>query len=148
MAYKGVFKPKHPEKYTGDSGRIIYRSRWELIVMQHFDQHPDVITWSSEEMVIPYVSPVDNRRHRYFPDFVVKLKDKDGKIKVVMIEVKPAYQVAEPKKPKTSAASRRYLTEVKTWSVNQAKWAAARDFCEDKGWQFMIITEHDLKLTF
>jgi hypothetical protein len=148
MAYKGIFKPKHPEKYAGDLTNIQYRSRWELIVMQHFDHHPDVITWSSEECIIPYISPVDNRRHRYFPDFVVKLRDKDGQIKVIMIEVKPAGQVAEPKKPKSSASNRRYLTEVKTWSVNQAKWAAAREFCADKGWQFIIVTEHDLKLTF
>ena len=146
MAYKGPFRPKNPHKYKGDPTKIIYRSRWELMVMQRLDSHPDVIQWSSEEVVIPYVSPIDNRYHRYFMDFYMKRRNKEGKIEEILIEVKPLAQTKPP--TVQNKATRRYITEVQTWGVNSAKWAAAREYCKDRGWQFQIITEKELGLTF
>lgn len=147
MAYQGIFRPNNPGKYKGDPTNIVYRSRWELVLMGHLDKHPDVIQWASEEVIIMYRSPIDNRVHRYFPDFYVKKKNaSDNKISEVLIEVKPKVQTKPPsvqKKP-----NKRYLTEVKTWGVNSAKWDAARKYCDAKGWDFMIITEDHLGLNF
>lgn len=139
MAYKGRFSPKNPSKYGGDPTNIIYRSLWERKVMVYLDENPSVIEWKSEEIPIPYISPVDNRRHRYFPDFIVKVRKSDGSIQTLMLEVKPKAQTREPKIQKKR--TRKYLTEVTTWGINQAKWAAAREFCADRGWNFKILTE-------
>jgi hypothetical protein len=144
MAYKGYFKPTNPQKYAGDPSNIVYRSRWELVVMSYLDRHEDVIKWASEEVIIPYVSPVDGRRHRYFPDFTVVSKTPDGRTKKTMIEVKPKSQTVPPAQPKQK--TKRFIQEVTTWAVNDAKWKAARHFCEMNGWDFTILTEDDLNL--
>ena len=138
MAYKGKFRPINPSKYKGDPTNIIYRSLWECKLMKYLDDHPDIIEWSSEEFFIPYKSPIDGKYHRYFPDFWVKKKTKE----VMVIEVKPAAQTKAPKVQKSR--SRRYLSEVKTWGINQAKWKAAVEFCKDRGWLFKIMTEKEL----
>ena len=142
MSYKGLFRPRNPAKYKGDASNIIYRSLWEMRLMSYLDAHPDVIQWASEEFSIPYRSPLDGRIHRYFPDFWVKQKGRDGKIEVRVIEVKPAKQtkppVAQTKKTK------KYITEVATWGINEAKWKAAISFCNDRGWKFSIMTEKEL----
>lgn len=141
---KGKFRPKHPEKYKGDPAGITYRSSWELKLMGTLDNNPDVIEWSSEELNIKYRSPIDGKIHRYFPDFVVKKKNaSDGRIVTVMIEVKPAYQTVPPK-VQSGKPSKRYITEVHNWGVNSAKWKAAEEYCLDKGWQFIKMTEYDL----
>jgi|TARA_R110000803_G_scaffold183994_2_gene246298 hypothetical protein len=149
MAYKGRFRPKHPDKYKGDSTKIIYRSLWELKVFKYMDDHSDVIWWQSEEVVVPYRSPIDSRIHRYFPDVVVHKRDGQGNPQTIMIEIKPAAQCRPPdpknkNKTKTGRVSRRYLNEVKTWGVNEAKWKAAKNFCADRGWHFTIMTEHHI----
>lgn len=146
MAYKGFFKPKNVEKYKGDPTKITYRSRWELIVMQKLDAHPDILEWSSEEINIKYRSPLDNRIHRYFPDFYMKRRSTEGKIESFLIEVKPKAQTMPPKV--LNKPSKRYINEVATWGVNSAKWEVAQEYCKDRGWKFMIITENELGLTF
>lgn len=149
MAYKGIFSPRNPKKYAGDATNIIYRSRWELKLMDKLDRHPQVTKWASEEMVVPYISPVDNRRHRYFPDFVVEM-DVEGKKQIKMIEVKPLAQCKppKPKMTKTGKPTRRMINEQKTYAVNQAKWHAAREYCAKHGWEFVIMTERELGITF
>jgi hypothetical protein len=144
---QGVFKPLHPEKYKGDLKKNppVYRSGWELKVMVKFDNHPDVLQWSSEGVVIPYKSPIDNKYHRYFVDFYVKLKDVHGNIVEKIIEVKPKAQVMEPKKRKNQQ-DRTFLREVMTWGVNQAKWKAAEAAAKNKGWDFEIFTEDDINV--
>jgi hypothetical protein len=143
MAYKGKFSPKNPNKYRGDPTGIVYRSLWERKVMVYLDENINVLEWRSEEIAIPYLSPVDNRVHRYFPDFIVKVKNPDGSTKTMMLEVKPKAQTKEPKIP-TNKKTKRYITEVMTWGVNQAKWKSAQEFCLDKGWEFKLITEDHL----
>lgn len=142
--YKGVFKPRNPHKYKGDYTNIIYRSRWELVLMSYLDKHPDVKQWASEELVIPYRSPIDGRVHRYFPDFWVRKVNREGKEDITVIEVKPKSQTKEPKVQKR--LTKKYLYEVQTWGVNKAKWIAAEEYCRDRGWKFMIMTEHELGL--
>ena len=142
MSYKGKFRPKNYKKYKGDFREVIYRSSWELKFMQYCDTNKSIVKWSSEEIVIPYRSPVDNRIHRYFPDFYVKYKDIKGKLQEKVIEIKPAKQVKEPKMQKRR--TKKYVSEVFTYATNQAKWAAAEDFCKDRKWEFQILTEKEL----
>lgn len=144
MAYTGQFKPKNPGKYVGDYKNIIYRSSWECKVMDWLDRNPDVISWASEELIIPYISPVDGRWHRYFPDFLIKVKTKDGSTKTILIEVKPKKQTKEPERKKR--ITKQYINEVATWGVNQAKWKAAKEYCADRKWEFQLITEDHLGL--
>ena len=91
---------------------------------------------------IPYVSPTDNRVHRYFPDYLIKVKEKDDKIKSYVVEVKPKKQTQPPKKRKRMTKS--YLYECQTYAVNQAKWRAASEFWKDNRIEFKIITEDEL----
>ena len=142
MPYKGKFRPSEPKKYKGDPTNIVYRSLWELKFMRYCDSNKRIVKWSSEEIIIPYKSPLDNRLHRYFPDFYVKYKDVSGKIIEKVVEIKPANQVKEPKKQKTR--TKKYVNEVITYAKNQAKWVAAEEFCKDRRWQFQILTEKEL----
>lgn len=111
--------------------------------MQYLDSHPDVIEWSSEQVVVPYRSPIDNRVHRYFVDFYVKLKTKDGNIEKRLIEIKPKKQTEQPAR-QTGKPTKRYIEEVKTWGVNQAKWKAANEYAKDRSMTFQILTEIEL----
>ena len=144
MAYSGRFNPSNPQKYIGDPNNIIYRSSWECKMMSWLDQNPSIISWASEELIVPYISPVDNRKHRYFPDFIVKMRTKDGTLKTMMLEVKPKKQTIQPQIRKR--ITKQYLAEVQTWGVNQAKWKAATEYCLDRGWEFKILTEDHLGL--
>jgi|TARA_R110000782_G_scaffold74671_2_gene149096 hypothetical protein len=143
--HQGKFKPLNPGKYMGDPTNIIYRSGWEFKLMRYLDSHSKVLEWGSEELVIPYRSPIDGRMHRYYPDFIVKQINKYDKRETILIEVKPRAQTVPPDvkniKTATGKASRRYINEVKTWGVNQAKWQAAEEFCKDRGWKFQIMHE-------
>ena len=142
MAYSGKFKPKNYRKYKGDPTRIYYRSLWERTFMDWCDRNPAVIEWSSEEIIIPYRSPVDKKVHRYFPDFYVKYTNSKGEVKREIIEVKPKRQLSPPKKPKRR--TKNYLNEVKTYAVNQAKFKAAEEYCADRKFTFRFLTEDEL----
>ena len=137
-ALKGKYKVKNPEKYKGDHNNVFYRSSWELRFFNYCDKNPDIIKWSSEEIVIPYRSPIDGKRHRYFPDVWMKTKNGD----TYLIEIKPFKETHEPKK--RSRITKQYLYEVKTWGINSSKWKAAQEYCKDRGWIFKIITEKEL----
>lgn len=142
--YQGRFIPKNTKKYIGNVNNIIYRSSWELKFMKYCDTNPNVLEYGSEEIVIPYVSPLDNRVHKYYVDFYVKLKDSSGKITKYLIEIKPSKQTVPPKKPKRQ--NKNYVYAVTEYVKNQAKWKAATEFCEDNMWQFKILTEAELKV--
>lgn len=145
MAYdykQGFFKPHNPNKYMGDPTNIVYRSGWERRVMQTLDENTNIIRWASEEVIVPYISPIDNRPHRYFVDFYVEARTPNGGVKKILIEVKPEAQTKPPKQPKRK--TKRYISEVMTYGVNEAKWKAAQEYCREKGWEFQIITETDL----
>jgi len=139
---KSKYKPSYPEKYQGNPNNIICRSSWERKMCRWCDLNKNIISWASEEFSIPYVSPVDNRVHRYYPDYLIKVKESTGKIKTYVIEVKPKKQTTPPKKQKRQTKS--YLYECQMYAVNQAKWKAAKEFCLDNGVEFKIITENEL----
>ena len=139
---KSKYYPSYPNKYKGDSTNIICRSTWERKFCRWCDLNESILEWGSEEFYIPYISPLDNRVHKYFPDFIIKVKESTGQIKTYVIEVKPKKQTRPPKTPKRKTKS--YLYECKTYAVNQAKWKAAVEFCEDRRIKFKIITEDEL----
>jgi hypothetical protein len=142
MSYKGKYQPSYPKKYKGDHTNIIYRSLWERKFMRYCDLNENILEWGSEEIVVPYRSPVDNRYHRYFPDFYIKYKDNNGKIKKSIIEIKPYKQCIEPKVQKRKTKG--YIYEVVEYAKNQAKWNAAREWCLDRGYEFKVLTENEL----
>ena len=142
MSYKVKYYPSYPRKYKGDPTNIIYRSLWERKFMVYCDKNDNILEWASEEIAIPYRSPVDNRVHRYFPDFYMKVKERGGKIKRYVIEVKPAKQTKPPVKPKRQTKG--YIREAYEYAKNQAKWKMAREFCADRQWEFKVVTEKEL----
>ena len=142
MSYKGKYKVRCPYKYKGDPTKVIYRSLWELKFMRYCDSNVNILEWGSEEMYVWYRSPVDNRPHRYFPDFYIKAKESNGQIKKYIIEVKPKKQTAPPAKPKRQTKG--YLREAFEYARNQAKWKAANEWCIDRGFEFKVLTEKEL----
>ena len=141
--YQGRFHPQNPGKYKGDVQNIIYRSSWELKFMQWCDRNPNVIEYASEEFCIPYLSPIDGRVHRYFPDFIMKVKEQSGEIKKYIIEIKPKKQTIPPIQT-SKKRNKTFINEVKTYVVNEAKWKAAEEWCKDHLLEFMVITEDQL----
>ena len=142
MSYKGRYRPSNPKKYKGDSSNIIYRSLWERKFMVYCDNQTKILEWGSEEIVLPYRSPIDNKVHRYYPDFYIKVKESNGKIKRYIIEIKPKKQTVEPKMKKRKTKG--YIYEVYEYAKNQAKWKAAEEFCKDRMWEFKVLTEDEL----
>jgi hypothetical protein len=142
--YKGKFRVKNSSKYKGDLNNIVYRSLWELRFMKWCDSNDSILEWGSETICIPYISPVDKRVHRYFVDFYIKVKDKTGLIQKYLIEIKPERFTKPPPIPKRK--TKHFIDEVFQYGVNQAKWKAAFDFCEDRKIKFIILTEKDLGL--
>jgi hypothetical protein len=141
--YKGRFIPNDPSKYKGNPRNIIYRSMWERHCMRYFDNNVNVLEWASEEVSIPYQSPLDGKVHRYYPDFLVKVK-RGPDTQIIVIEVKPEKQTKPPKQGKRKTKG--YLYEVKEWGKNNAKWHAAKDYCDKRGWEFSVWTERTLGL--
>ena len=144
------YKVLHPEKYSGDLNNVVSRSSWEYRFMQFCDHNVNVLAWGSEHSgtVIPYVSPVDNRVHSYYPDFLIRVRDKDGTVKNLLIEIKPFAETKPPKPPKTKTKKLNdsYRNALKTYSVNQAKWAAASSWCKLHAMDFLVFTEYELGL--
>ena len=145
MSYKGRYQPNNPLKYKGNFRNIIYRSLWELKFMKYCDNNQNILEWGSEEFWLPYRSPLDNKVHRYFPDFYIKVRENNGMIKKYVIEIKPKKQCIEPKPQKKK--TRTYIYEVREYAKNQAKWKAAEEYCIDRGLQFKVLTENELGIT-
>jgi len=135
------WKPRNPEKYVGDINNIITRSSWEKRLMKWLDSNSAVISWNSEDFIIPYMSPVDNRQHKYHVDFLAKMRLRDGSIKTYAIEVKPKAEMLPPKKNRNKE---RMIIEVTTYVTNQAKWAHAKEYCDKLGIAFIVLNEYDL----
>lgn len=135
--YQGKYKVKNPHKYVGDATNVIYRSSWELKFLNWCDANPNVVKFSSEETIVPYVSPIDSKPHRYFVDFKIVLSTG----KTYLIEIKPACQMVPPT---GTRKTKRLLQETATFLVNQAKWEAATRFAKARGWEFKVLNEYDI----
>ena len=146
MAYKGRYNPVNPKKYKGNPQNIIYRSLWERKFMVYCDTNDKVLEWGSEEIIIPYISPWDGKKHRYFPDFYIKVKQSNGNLKKFIIEVKPKKQTRPPKP--VERKTKRWIKEVRTFGINEAKWKHATKWCKDNDMEFKILTEEELGIRY
>ena len=142
--HQGLFSPKYPEKYIGDPKNICYRSGWELKFMKFADTNPQVLQWGSEEFSINYFSQVDNKQHRYFPDFIMLVQDNQGVRKKYLVEIKPESQTVPPKQ--RNRKTKNYINELATYSINCAKWNAAEAWCKRQDMEFLILTERHLNV--
>jgi len=139
---QGYFRPRNPEKYMGDSNNIVYRSSWELSFMQWCDKNPNILRYGSEEFSIPYYNPVKQRVCRYFPDFIMEVLETNGKKQKYVVEIKPKRQSVPPVQGKKKTKT--YLNEMNTYAVNQSKWKAIQEWCDDRMIKFQLITESEL----
>ena len=144
MAYKGKYTVNNISKYVGDPTKIIYRSLWERRFMVFCDTNKKILKWSSETIIVPYISPVDNKPHRYIVDFIIKYLGKNSNEITTLIEIKPKKQCKKP--PQRKKATRSYIKEMMTWEVNKSKWESAKRFADQRGWNFKILTENELLL--
>lgn len=136
---QGLYTPRHPEKYVGDPLKIRYMSSWELNLHKFFDNNPHVMRWSSEKLVVPYLKPTDGKFHRYYPDYWIEYRNKEGKLIQEVIEVKPKSKMKKPRKN-----SKYKLAETVELAINIAKWKAAQAFCRQRGMTFRIVTESSI----
>ena len=132
---QGKYEPKNPEKYKG-SYPIIYRSSWELKVMQEFDNNSSILVWASESVKIPYYNPFTQKNTVYVPDFIVTYKDANGVCKTEIIEVKPLKEttMVEAKSEKSKMAV----------ILNNCKWQAANQYAAQHGVGFRVMTEYNI----
>lgn len=139
---QGIFKPIHREKFIGSSDPV-YRSSYELKFFRWADNNTNILAWGSENIIIPYMSPLDGKIHRYFVDSFVIFRDNKGNKQKFLIEIKPSKQVAKPLHTK-GKHRRTIIYEQRTWVTNQAKWKAAEEWSKKKGYKFLILTEKEL----
>ena len=135
MAYKTRFIPENKKKYIGDPEKIICRSLWERNICKFCDQTENIVKWSFEEVIIPYINPLDKKQHNYFPDFLIQFKNDSG-IQTWMVEIKPKKQTYL----KENASNKENIT----WIINSAKWEAAKRYCDQNNMEFKIITEKEI----
>lgn len=140
---QGIYKPINSKKYKG-STYPVYRSGYELKFFKWCDITERVVEWGSENYVIPYINPLDGKMHRYFVDNYVKLKISENVYEKYLIEIKPFKQTLKPTKGNKKNTT--YIYEAQTFVQNQAKWQAAKSYCDKKGLKFLILTENELNI--
>ncbi len=136
----------HPHNKAKCLNKVcIYRSSYELRLFEWCDRSTNVLKWSSEKVAIPYISPLDRKEHRYYPDAYIEIRQSDGSIGKFMVEVKPESQSVPPT-PSKRKKQKTILYEQSMWIVNQAKWAACKQYCTNRHMKFTIVTEKHLKI--
>jgi hypothetical protein len=133
---QGKFNMRHPEKYVGTK-LPTYRSSWEWSFMNFCDTNPSISKWASEAVKIPYRDPLTGKQTVYVPDFFIQYMDKKGAVLTELIEIKPASQTILERVGKNKYNQAQFIK-------NQAKWAAANNWCKQQGIKFRIINENDL----
>ena len=133
---QGKYIIKNPEKYVGNK-QPTYRSSWEFTFMRACDTHPSIQKWASEAISIPYRCPLTGRQTIYVPDFFIQYIDKNSKMHVELIEVKPLNQTVYEKVGKNKNNQMQY-------AKNVAKWRAAQAWCKSQGIKFRVVNENDI----
>jgi hypothetical protein len=148
-AYKqGYYRPKNPDKYIGDVTNIKFRSSWEYVFSDYLDINDKILKWACEQPIITY-KDLQNKVHRYYPDFYYEMmrNDDPNNLERVIVEVKPAAELYPPVKPKKETAKtlERYEYAVRMHIKNKLKWSAAEEYAIKRKMKFVIITEDTLK---
>lgn len=161
----GTFVPKNPDKCYNYNGKlpnakpITFRSSWERMLCTFCDEQENILAYGSEILEIPYYSRLDNKTHKYVTDFFMVTKSRSGQIKKLVIEVKPASQAARldehgnlllpppPKKP-TQRKLESWHERCLVIQRNNEKWTAAKNYCDEHGYTFKVITEKELGLAW
>jgi len=136
------YHPINQDKYVGKDLAVI-RSSWEKQFARWCDTNPSILQWASEPFPVNYWDPIRKKNRRYFPDFLIKVQDKEGKEAVYCVEVKPYKEIITPKNSNRKSEKTK-IHEVATYITNTAKWKAADDYCKKRGIIFRIITEKEL----
>lgn len=154
---QGLFVPKNKEKLikANSQGGVYYRSGLEHKMMIYLDNNENIRSWSSEYIKIPYEKTEyvnetqmwETTKHTYYPDFYYELVRSDGTVTKVVAEVKPSSETREPKIPQNPTAKqlKNFEYALKMWNKNLSKWKYMIEWCERKGFEFIIITEERLK---
>ena len=132
---QGTYEIGNPQKFVGGKPPY-YRSSWELAFMRMCDNHPNITKWASENVKIPYRSPLDGKYHNYVPDFMLQYIDKNGAEHVELIEIKPRNQ--------TVMESARTQGQKMQTAMNAAKWTAAQEWRKRKGIRFKVLNEDQI----
>jgi len=143
MAYRNKFFPKNISKYIGDPTKIVCRSLWERKFCKYLDENKNILRWAFEKIQIPYESPIDRQLHHYIPDFILEKKDKNNDVTTVLVEIKPLKQTKMPVLTE-SMSKKTFSKNMQTYLINEAKWKAAKLFCEKNNIKFMILTEKEI----
>ena len=138
----GEFIPINPNKYTGRYP-IIIRSSWERMFCQWLDATPTILEWSSENIAIPYYDPIQQKKRRYYPDFWIKVRNRNNGTSKFVVEIKPDKETKPPVK-RGNRSKKTKLFQESTWITNQAKFKAAEQYCKKMGYTFKIMTEKNL----
>ena len=143
---QGYYRTKFPAKYIGDPTKIIFRSSWERLFCQYCDETPEILSWSSEPIAIPYISPIDKKEHSYFVDFYMKIQ-KEEEVVEYLVEIKPSKVLNPPVMKEGLTTIKRlnaYNQAAKDWLVNKAKFTAAQEFARLNNKHFIVVTEEFL----
>jgi len=130
------YRVKNPEKYMGNKTPF-FRSSWEFAFMRFCDENPNVIKWASEAIKIPYRNPFTGKYTVYVPDFFISYIDADNRQHNELIEVKPLNQTS------FKEAKNNRLNQARA-ALNEAKWAAARQWSKQNSVVFRIVSENDI----
>jgi hypothetical protein len=133
---QGKFVPTQPAKYIGNKVPT-YRSSWEWQFMKFCDTHPSIQRWACEAVKIPYRNPLTGRNSIYIPDFFIQYVDKNNATNVDLVEIKPQNQAVLESVGKNKTRQAQFVQ-------NQAKWAAASNWCKQQGIRFRVVTENEL----
>lgn len=112
---KPTFQKGYFESKKMNGALFYYRSGYERDIYSLLEEDADVAAYYAEPFKIPY--HFKGGWHNYIPD--IKIHYIDNSIEIW--EIKPASQTH--------------------YEVNNAKWAAAKNYTENVGWDFKVITE-------
>jgi hypothetical protein len=153
---QGLYVAKNRDKVIKENaqGGLYYRSSLEHKMMIWLDSNESVKIWGAEWLKIPYektewnnsLQGLQTTQHNYYPDFYYELLRKDGSISKVVAEVKPKSETEEPKLTHNPTAKqlKNFEYALKMWNKNLSKWKYMIEYCERKGFDFIIITEEML----
>jgi hypothetical protein len=94
------------------------------------------------------------KEHCYYPDFYYEMRNSEGVLKQVVVEVKPfkEYKMVQDLNEGNLVVPENGMKKLKNFEYdlkmaykNKNKWETMINWCNMKGYEFIIITEQHLK---